>query len=75
MPHEHDHSGHAHSSGHAGHSHGVSPDADAAKLSIALGLILGFMVIEVVVGILAHSLALLSDAGTCSPTPPRSASR
>ncbi|MEA2370045.1 MAG: cobalt-zinc-cadmium efflux system protein [Solirubrobacteraceae bacterium] len=60
----HDHTGHAHGGGHghAGHSHGVSPDADAAKLSIALGLIVGFMVVEVVVGLVAHSLALLSDA-------------
>ncbi|MGI8903702.1 MAG: cation diffusion facilitator family transporter [Solirubrobacteraceae bacterium] len=49
--------------GHAGHSHGVSADADAGKLAVALGLIVGFMVVEVVVGLLAHSLALLSDAG------------
>ncbi|HEX6702777.1 MAG TPA: cation diffusion facilitator family transporter [Gaiellaceae bacterium] len=40
----------------------ASPDADSKWLSIALGLILAFMVVEVVVGILAHSLALLSDA-------------
>lgn len=56
----HDHSGHAH--GHAGHSHGVSADADRGKLTIALGLIVGFMLVEVVVGALVHSLALLSDA-------------
>ena len=49
--------------GHAGHAYGVSADADAGKLSIALGLILGFMAVEVAVGIIAHSLALLSDAG------------
>jgi cobalt-zinc-cadmium efflux system protein len=47
---------------HAGHSHAVSPDADRGKLAIALGLILGFMAVEVVAGILAGSLALLSDA-------------
>lgn len=52
-----------HSDGHAGHSHGVSADADAGKLTVALGLILGFMALEVAVGIVAHSLALLSDAG------------
>ena len=57
----HTHAGHAHS-GHGGHTHGVSADADAAKLTVALGLIVGFMVVEVVVGLLAHSLALLSDA-------------
>jgi cobalt-zinc-cadmium efflux system protein len=56
----HHHHGHDHS--HAGHSHGVAVDADGRKLSIALALIVGFMLVEVVVGILAGSLALLSDA-------------
>jgi cobalt-zinc-cadmium efflux system protein len=44
------------------HSHGASADADRGKLTIALVLILGFMAAEVVTGILADSLALLSDA-------------
>ena len=62
-PGEHDHAGHEHGGdGHAGHTHGVSPDADRGKLAIALGLIVGFMLFEVVVGALVHSLALLSDA-------------
>src|SRR5579862_1073560 len=64
--HGHDHAGHSHSHSHghdhAGHSHGVSADADARYLTIALLLIVGFMALEVVVGILAHSIALLSDA-------------
>jgi cobalt-zinc-cadmium efflux system protein len=47
---------------HHDHSHGVSPDADRRRLTIALALIVGFMCVEVVVGIAAHSLALLSDA-------------
>lgn len=47
---------------HHGHSHGASADADRKKLTIALLLILGFMAAEVVTGILANSLALLSDA-------------
>jgi cobalt-zinc-cadmium efflux system protein len=47
---------------HAGHSHGVASDADTGKLGIALVLIVGFMVFEVIAGIAAHSLALLSDA-------------
>jgi cobalt-zinc-cadmium efflux system protein len=47
---------------HHGHHHGVSPDADRGKLRLALGLILGFMVVEVVAGLVADSLALLSDA-------------
>jgi cobalt-zinc-cadmium efflux system protein len=63
MTHDHHHEGHSHGGGgHAGHCHPISADADAGKLSIALGLIVGFMVVEVVVGLVAHSLALLSDA-------------
>jgi cobalt-zinc-cadmium efflux system protein len=57
---EHD-PAHAHE-GHEGHSHGVAADADRGKLAIALGLILAFMAFEVTVGIVSHSLALLSDA-------------
>ncbi len=64
MAHDHDHDAdHSHGGGgHAGHSHGVSADADRGKLAIALGLIVGFMLFEVVVGAVVHSLALLSDA-------------
>jgi cobalt-zinc-cadmium efflux system protein len=49
---------------HHGHAHGHVPgaDADAGRLRIALGLILAFMAAEVGTGILASSLALLSDA-------------
>ncbi len=53
---------HAHAHAHHGHAHGVASDADTGKLAIALGLILGFMCVEVTAGILASSLALLSDA-------------
>src|SRR3954447_24320984 len=53
---------HSHSHSHGGHSHGASADADRGKLTIALALILGFMAAEVVTGIVANSLALLSDA-------------
>jgi cobalt-zinc-cadmium efflux system protein len=52
MTHAHDH----------GHSHAISPEADRGKLRIALALILGFMAVEVIAGLLASSLALLSDA-------------
>src|SRR5437868_1562750 len=58
--HDHDHA-HSHAHGHD-HSHSVSADADGRYLTIALLLIVGFMAFEVVVGIVAHSLALLSDA-------------
>jgi cobalt-zinc-cadmium efflux system protein len=53
--------GHDHGHGH-GHSHGPSADADRRWLSVALALIVSFMVVEIVVGLLASSLALLSDA-------------
>src|SRR5262252_5982958 len=55
-----DHHGHEHA---AGHSHRLNVDADRRYLTLALVLIVGFMAFEVVVGIVAHSLALLSDAG------------
>lgn len=54
--------GHGPDAGHAGHSHGVSADSDFSKLALVLALILAFMAVEVVAGILASSLALLSDA-------------
>jgi len=55
MAHDHDHE-------HGGHHHGVSAGADRKWLTLALGLIIAFMAGEVVVGLLARSLALLSDA-------------
>ena len=72
--HEHDHGhGHAHEpkprrkqghdhghGNHHGHSHGSSNER---RLTIALVLIAIFMVVEVVGGIIAHSLALIADAG------------
>jgi cobalt-zinc-cadmium efflux system protein len=60
--------GHAHAHNHGGHGHGhhhyhaPSADADVRWLALALALIAGFMVVEVVGGLLASSLALLSDA-------------
>jgi cobalt-zinc-cadmium efflux system protein len=47
MAHDHDHGGR---------------DADRRSLSIALGLIVAFMVLEVAAGIVASSLALISDS-------------
>jgi cobalt-zinc-cadmium efflux system protein len=46
----------------APHAHLTKTDADQGSLVAALGLIALFMVAEVVVGVLARSLALLSDA-------------
>ena len=42
--------------------HAPALDADRRRLAIALGLIVVFMAVEVVAGILASSLALVSDA-------------
>jgi len=47
---------------HGHHHHAVRAGTDRRALSLALALILAFMAVEVVVGILASSLALLSDA-------------
>lgn len=56
MAHHHHHQDHD-------HAHGVSADADKRYLVLALCLLLAFMAAEVVVGLLASSLALISDAG------------
>src|SRR4051812_12752523 len=45
------------------HDHADAAERNAVRLRLALGLILGFMVLEVVVAFLSHSLALLADAG------------
>jgi cobalt-zinc-cadmium efflux system protein len=45
-----------------GHSHGFA-DADARRLGGAFALIVAFMLAELVAGIFASSLALISDAG------------
>jgi cobalt-zinc-cadmium efflux system protein len=60
--HGHGHGDHAHDHGHAGHTHAPSADADHRWLTVALTLIAAFMGVEVVAGLLAGSLALLSDA-------------
>ena len=49
------------STGH-GHQHLGRGDS-AQRLQVSLGLIVAFMAVEVVVALLAHSLALLADAG------------
>ena len=51
---------------HAHHDHAptrLSGAADRRLLAVSLALLLGFMVAEIVFGILASSLALLADAG------------
>ena len=50
------------SSYHGRHDH-AEADPDGRYLSAALGLIVGFMVVEIVVAAVSGSLALLADAG------------
>jgi cobalt-zinc-cadmium efflux system protein len=47
---------------HAGRSQGISVDGNRRRLAVALALIVAFIGAEVVTGVIAHSLALLSDA-------------
>jgi cobalt-zinc-cadmium efflux system protein len=63
--HAHGQDGHSHSHGghgsHDGHSH-ASRETERGALKAALCLIVAYMLVEVVAGVLASSLALLSDA-------------
>jgi cobalt-zinc-cadmium efflux system protein len=54
-----EHRGH----GHAHHHGAAARDLGVGRLAWALALILGLMAGEIVAGIAAHSLALISDAG------------
>ena len=58
---DHLHPGHVHAHSHL--SAGGTRTADRRRLLVALGLLVAFMAAEVVAGLLANSLALLSDAG------------
>ena len=61
--HSHSHSGHSHD--HHGHSHGHVVQLKSVNSAFIIGIILNmaFVVIEAVVGLIIHSLSLLSDAG------------
>jgi cobalt-zinc-cadmium efflux system protein len=67
--HEHDHAyehGHDHGHGHAhgyapGHSH--APDTFGTAFAIATALNIALVVLQAFYGVLAHSMALLADAG------------
>ena len=62
--HEHEHGVHDHGHGHShgGHHHHAPADMSRA-FAIGVGLNTLFVVVEVVAGFLAHSMALLADAG------------
>lgn len=57
----HDHDGHAHQSG--GHSDVHAPDDFGTAFACGTALNLGFVLIEVIYGVFANSLALVADAG------------
>jgi cobalt-zinc-cadmium efflux system protein len=61
-PDGHEPDGHEHG-GSGVHHHRISPEADRRWLTAALAVIVAFMIGEVVVGLLASSLALVTDAG------------
>jgi cobalt-zinc-cadmium efflux system protein len=54
---------HEHHGPEGGHSHGVTASSDSRYIAVALGLIAGFLMFEVVMAFVGHSLALLADAG------------
>jgi cobalt-zinc-cadmium efflux system protein len=64
MPQSHAPAGHHHNAdpGH-GHGHSHAPPANNLAFAVGITLNVGFVVAEVVYGLSAHSLALLSDAG------------
>jgi cobalt-zinc-cadmium efflux system protein len=60
----HSHSGHSHGPhSHAGHAHHLASHNFGRIFAIATMLNLGLVVLQVVYGVLAHSVALLADAG------------
>lgn len=60
-PHQHDQDGHP--GGTDEHGHGVTASSGARLITVALALIVGFLLFEVVMAFVGHSLALLADAG------------
>lgn len=55
---------HAHAHDHGAHDHDHSHDSQSTKiLALAFALTFGFMLVELVGGVVAGSLALLADAG------------
>jgi cobalt-zinc-cadmium efflux system protein len=61
---EHSHVGHLHAEhSHAGHSHAHTPTEFGRAFALATALNLALVVIQVVYGVIANSVALLADAG------------
>ena len=62
-PHQHDQHGRPGGAGEHDHGHGVTASSDSRYIAVALGLIVCFLVFEVVMAFAGNSLALLADAG------------
>ncbi|MBV8604220.1 MAG: cation transporter [Pelomonas sp.] len=62
--HPHDHAAHGHGDhGHHGHHHHGDPDRQRKAFVVAIVLNSGFVVAELVYGLIANSTALIADAG------------
>lgn len=61
LHHAHDHSGHSHDDGH--HHHHGDPNDHGLAFVIAIALNTIFVAVEFAYGIIAHSTALMADAG------------
>lgn len=62
--HDHAHEGHGHAHGHGiGHAHAHIPTNFGRAFALTTGLNLALVVVQVVYGLLAGSVALLADAG------------
>ena len=60
----HAHHGHHHGHDHAhGHNHGHAPSTFGTAFAIATALNIALVAVQVLYGVLAHSMALLADAG------------
>lgn len=60
--HKHDDHGHSHGFGHH-HHHLPSPEGHGRAFALAIGLNLAFVIVEFTYGFIAHSTALMADAG------------
>lgn len=62
--HGHDHHDHGHSHGFGHHHHHLpSPEGHGRAFALAIGLNLAFVIVEFTYGFIAHSTALMADAG------------
>ncbi|WP_306394751.1 cation diffusion facilitator family transporter [Telluria beijingensis] len=61
--HDHHDHGHSHGFGHHHHHHMPSPEGHGRAFALAIGLNLAFVIVEFTYGFIAHSTALMADAG------------